>query len=273
VEYLHRDTRVDEAEERLVRVIRDVRVATDRELKVRLERDFFPWVTSRALERLLRKGVIQKIGYPGRPSRSGGTEAFYVEAGTSYDEVQDLVRRKRCIANTLRDLLTGVSEPATHAENLFYDAFIRLGFTVHGRDVTEFRGRKAQGVAGREPPNIDFVIERDGLIYGVDIKNWIRYEYDSRNEIENKVRVALSLRTVPWIIARYIDKDTIYTTVHGNKGVAYPYGTLLLPYSLRSLAQDAASLLGYPVLAVDALPQYKVEWMEKLHQDRCRIRR
>lgn len=269
-EYLH-DKRVDEAELRIIKIVEENKVVTDRELKVRLEKDFFPWVVSRGLKNLI-PSKVREVGYPGRRV-SGGTESFYVLVDTSYDDVQDLIKIKRRIANMVADVLTGVSDVSRFAEDLFEDAFSKLGFMMHGRDVSSFKGKNASGIKGKEPPNLDFVVEKDGLIYGVDVKNWIRYEYNSRQDIEQKVTVALALDVIPWIIARYVDKDMIYTNIYSKGGVAYPYISLLLPPNLRSLAEDANRYLGYPVLAVDSLPDYKVKWMEKLHQLRLKSKR
>lgn len=81
------------------------------------------------------------------------------------------------------------------------------------------------------------------------------------------MRVAKELRVVPFILARYVDQDILYNEIYLKKGLAYRYEELLLPRVYSSLAEDARKLLGYPVLAVDVLPDYKVNWLEKLHLD------
>jgi len=124
----------------------------------------------------------------------------------------------------------------------------------------------------KRPPNLDFVIERDHVIYGVDIKNWIKYEYNTRYAVISKVFLALQLKIVPFIITRYIDKDTIYREVIKRGGICYPYRTLLIPPTFDSLATQAVSLLGYPVSAVGTLPKYKREWINTLHLKFCQGR-
>jgi len=44
---------------------------------------------------------------------------------------------------------------------------------------------------------------------GVDIKNWIKFEFATRDEIVKKVNCALELDVVPFMIARYVDRETI----------------------------------------------------------------
>ena len=80
-----------------------------------------------------------------------------------------------------------------------------------------------------------------------------------------KVELAIQLGIVPFIIARYVDRDTIYKEIIEKKGLCYPYQMLLVPTSYESLAREANALLGYPILAVDSLPSYKVKFLQKLH--------
>lgn len=56
------DARVEEAKEEILKLLERVPVVTDRELKVRLEKQFFPWVTGRALS-LLLNSEVEKHGY------------------------------------------------------------------------------------------------------------------------------------------------------------------------------------------------------------------
>jgi len=251
------DPRVAEAMPRISEILGEVSVATDRELKVRLEKTFFPWVVGRALGVLINDEVVEKVGYPGR-RRIVGTDvvSFYVLSGTNYDSVKDLIKKKKDVSEGVANVLTGVSPAGAHAEDLFEHAFLSLGFKFHGRDVSEFSGRKVHGVSGKEPPNVDFVFERDGLLYGVDVKNWIRYEWDTRDDVNMKVRVARQLGLVPFIIARYVDEDIAYNAVIKRGGIVYRYGDLLVPSLYESLARAARETLGYPMLAIDALPDY-----------------
>jgi len=126
---------------------------------------------------------------------------------------------------------------------------------------------KSLGKKGKLPPNLDFIIEKDKIVYGVDIKNWIKYEYETRREVISKVRIALKLGIFPFIIARYVDKDTIYTEIIKKGGICYYFKTLLFPISFSGLAKEANEVLGYPTLAADFLPNHKIEWIKKLHKD------
>lgn len=247
-------------------IIAQQKVVTDREVKVRLEDKFFPWVTGRALDTMERDGVIRRVGYVGRRTVRGRVpEVFYAPYGMEYERIVGTIIQKRRVTRDINAILTAHAPAGTHAEDLFEETFEALGFKIHGRDVSEFKGRHVLGVQGKQPPNLDFVIERDRVVYGVDVKNWIKYEYNTRHAVISKVLLALQLKIVPFIIARYVDKDTIYRRVIEKGGICYPYRTLLVPPIFDSLATQAGSLMGYPILAVGTLPKYKVDWINTLH--------
>lgn len=252
----------------ILNVIESVQVVTERELKIRLEKQFFPWMVGRVLGSLIRSKSVCKYGYPGRRKLGrGAPQYFYMLSETRYDDVMALMQQKRLVTTLVNAQLTAESVGGLHAENLFEDALEAGNFRIVGRDVSEYRGRQLRGVEGKEPPNLDFVAARDGVEYGIDIKNWLYYEVETVEEVKRKVSFAVELNLVPWVIARYIDKDTIYKEVYRKGGIVYPYGRLLLPAALESLAVRARTLLGYPVFAVDVLPEYVVSWLSKLHVD------
>jgi len=260
-----RDEYAENAMAAIEEVIATQRVVTDRELKVRLEDKFFPWVTGRALASMVERGQIVKIGLPGRRRRRV-TKDFYTLPDFDYDDIVGEMQEKRSVSTEVNAMLTGHAPATFFAEDLFERAFNSLGFDIVARDASEYKGRKVIAVKGKEPPNLDFILERDRVVYGVDVKNWIRYEYNTRDEVIFKVGLALQLQIVPFIIARYVDKDAIYTEIILKGGICYPYKTLLFSPSFVSLARRANSLLGYPTIALDRLPPFKVERIDFLHK-------
>jgi len=264
--YGEADRDVAEAKPFIEDIITQQKVVTDRELKVRLEDRFFPWVTGRALNVMESEGTITRVRYPGR-KRKGAPESFHAVAGVRRSQIDGVAKDKMEVSRDINAILTRHAPAGAHAEDLFEQAFSSLGFDILARDASEYGGRHVSGVEGKEPPNLDFIVERDQVVYGVDIKNWIRYEYGTRAEVVSKVNLAVELGVVPFIIARYVDKDMIYRGIIERGGICYLFRTLLVPPSFDSLATRAGQLLGYPVLAVDWLPRYKVMWLDTLHRD------
>jgi len=259
-----RDEYAEDAMSAIEEIIATQRVVTDRELKARLEDKFFPWVTGRALSSMVESGQVLKIGYPGRRKRNVAKD-FYTLPDFDYNDIRGELEDKRQVSAEVNAMLTGQAPATFFAEDLFERAFNSLGFTIIDRDASEYKGRKVSAVRGKEPPNLDFIVERDKLVYGVDVKNWIRYEFDTRDEVIFKVGLALQLHITPFMIARYVDKDTIYKEVILKGGICYPFRTLLFSPNFASLALKANSLLGYPVMALDRLPPFKVKHIGFLH--------
>ena len=210
-------------------LIRTLKVATDREIKVRLEGEAFPgpprpfpWVTGLAIEALVRDKILEDHGYRGRRRIGKGVPTkFYALAGTSYAEIEPVIQQKRRVSADIINVLMGEAPASYHAEDLFLEALeFRLRFINHGRNKSEFRGKVVSGIEGKKPPDLDFIVERDGVIYGVDVKNWIRYEYKK----------------------------------------------LLLPPTMRSLARDANKILGYPILTTNSLPSSMIQKIEDIHR-------
>jgi hypothetical protein len=262
---LEQDKYTENALDPIEEIVATQRVVTEREVKVRLEDKFFPWVTGRALKLLVETGRVVKQGLSGRRGRIE-TKNFYSLPDFKYDEIVGEMREKRGVSKEVNSLLTGHAAATYFAEDLFERAFASLGFEIVDRDASEYKGRKVTAVSGKEPPNLDFILERDKVTYGADVKNWIRFEAGTRNEVISKVNLALQLKIVPFIVARYVDKSTIYNAIIMKGGICYPYRTLIFSPDFDSLARKANQLLGYPVLALDRLPTYKLERIESLHK-------
>jgi len=172
------DEDIEKVKPLIEEIIAQQKVVTDRELKVRLEDTFFPWVVGRALIAMEKEGIVRRVGYAGRRMK-GIPESFFTLSHFKYSEIVGIIMEKRDVSRDINAILTRRSPAGEHAEELFRKAFESLNFKIHKRDASEFRGRSVKGVKGKEPPNLDFIVERDGVVYGVDIKNWIRYEYET----------------------------------------------------------------------------------------------
>jgi hypothetical protein len=214
---------------------------------------------------LIGEGRVLRVGYPGRRRRTY-TKDFYTLPDFKYDDILGQIEQKRRVSAEVNAMLTGHAPATFFAEDLFERAFNSLGFEILDRDASQYKGKKVQSVEGKEPPNLDFILTRDSIVYGVDIKNWIRYEYNTREEVISKTSLALQLGITPFIIARYVDKDTMYTQVIVKGGLCYPFRTLLFSPDYSSVADLANSVLGYPTVAMERLPKHKVDWVAKLHR-------
>jgi len=121
------DEDVEKAKPFIEDIILQQKVVTDRELKVRLESMFFPWIVGRALDAMEQDGMIQSVGYVGRTARRMRVpEYFFVPYGTSYDSVVGIVNEKRQVTRDINAILTAHAPAGFHAEHLFENAFLSL---------------------------------------------------------------------------------------------------------------------------------------------------
>ena len=262
------------AYEEIPRIIKELKVVTEREIKVRLEGEpfpgppgIFPWTTGYALALLIREKVLKKHGYVGRRRVGKGVpEKFFSLCKTPYSKIVELIEIKRRISADVNNKLTGQAPASIHAEELFREAFENLGFEILDRDVSKLNGERVVGIPGKKTPNLDFAIKRDGIKYGVDIKNWMRYEKNTRNEVDLKIVAAEQLKIVPFIIPRYIDRQWVNKIIYEKNGVVCEYKQLIFPSSQRSLAEDAKKYLGYPIVATDTPPRDLIDKIEDIHR-------
>lgn len=140
------DQDVENAEPEVKKIILQEKVVTGREIKVRLERKFFPWIVGRTLKAMENEGIIRKVGYMGRRSLSKRIPKwFYIPCDEKYEDVVGIIEKKRRITIGVNALLTAHAPATFHAEDLFEAAFTSLGFKIHGRNRSWFRDRVVEG--------------------------------------------------------------------------------------------------------------------------------
>lgn len=177
------DPRQEEAFSWLGRFFSDHReeVFFSRQLEVQNEGDWFHWVTNRALRELQAAKIVNAER---RPLRNGGSIALIWHRGYRY-------HRRR--ATEVVRLVEEYADPniggalGLHGESMVLEGFARSQFVMRGRNTREFNGREWM----RTDHNVDFIFERDGRAYGVEVKNTLGYmDYE---ELQVKLRYASTL--------------------------------------------------------------------------------
>lgn len=136
-----------------------------RQIEVQNEAKYFHWVTNRALAELKEEGLIQSEV---RKLNWGGMLTLYWHKSYRYP------RRKS--AGIVR-LVEEYSSPqiggnlGLHGEIMVLEGFSRYQFVRLARNVNEYDGKKWE----KTGHNLDFIFERDGIAYGLEIKNTLGY--------------------------------------------------------------------------------------------------
>jgi hypothetical protein len=235
------------------------RVFTSRQVEVAFEDRFFHWITHRALKALAEEGTIvfeQKTLSYGAPINLGWHRSNRYTR-RQVKEVMALVEQyshpefTAALGNT--------------AELLVSDGFGRFGFVQRGRNAREFGGKRWV----KTEHNMDFLFERDGRVYGVEVKNTLPYIRD--DELATKLELCAYLNLVPVFVVRAMPKIWIQDVARRG-GFTLLLKHHLYPLSHRALAGEVKSRLGLPADAPKALydgtMQRFVSWHERQSEPR-----
>src|SRR5438067_1640673 len=210
------------------------RVFFSRQLEVQNENEYFHWITNRAIHDLEAEGSIN-------------SEWRKLSTGTSIKLVWHRSYRfyKRS-ANQLVALVEEYSAPniggslGLHGETMVLEGFARSQFLMIGRDTSEYHDRK--WIESKH--NLDFVFERDGRVYGVEVKNTLGYM--DREEFLLKIRLCKHIGITPVFVCRFLPKTWIFELKElGGFSLILKYQ--LYPWTHKALAKRVKEGLGLPV--------------------------
>ena len=197
------------------------------QLEVIFEDDYFHWVTSRALSELAAEGhiAVEREKLP-----RIGTIMLYHATTHRYwrRQAQDVIA-----------LVSQFSAPAFTAglgaqgELMFEAALPTVGFLPTARKVKAYNGKEWK----ETEHDLDRVFERDGIAYGAEIKNTLKYI--PRHELTVKTKMCQHLGLRPLFIVRAAAKSYVnevrllggFTLVF--KYQLYPFGQSLCRPSAR----------------------------------------
>jgi hypothetical protein len=249
-----RDSKVDEARAALMERFfpADSRnVYYGRQLEVALETEFFHWITKKALNELAAERRINLA-----VEQTGTHRAhFYWPLGHRYP--------RRQIRKTLALIAEFSSPNFTRAvgvtgEQLIDAGFARIGFRIRQHKVREVNGLRWESTNH----DLDRLVDRDRILYGVEIKNQLGYI--DQTEFEIKLDMCRFFRVRPMFVARMMPKSYIHR-VNRAGGFALLTGFQHYPLLSDDLAARVREGLGLPVRIVRELPDTTLSRFEKWH--------
>lgn len=223
-----------------------------RQLEVMHERDYFHWITNRAIRSLEAEGLIR-------------SEWRKLKTGTSIKLIWHKENRfyKRS-AKRLVSLVDEYSDPnigaslGLHGEMMVLEGFARSQFVMRGRSSREHAGK----VWTQTDHDLDFIFERDGIGYGVEVKNTLGY-MDSK-EFLLKIALSSCLGLRPVFVCRMLPKSWIFE-LQRKGGFALILKYQLYPWAHNELARRVARELRLPVDAPRALEDGTMKRFLKWH--------
>ena len=248
------DPRVDEAAVKLLGFIEGNpdEVFYEMQLEVIFEGDYFHWITTKALAHLRD---ARKIGSSLEVLKEVGRIRFYFHIKNRY------WKRK---AAEIKKLVEQFSEPAfTRAlgnqGELLVDAGLpSVGFLPKARDANQSDGRQWT----ETKHNLDRIFEKDGVLYGTEIKN--RLSYISQDELYTKLKMCEALRLKPLFIARWMPKSYVYE-LFKRGGFALLMKFQFYPFGSESFAATVRGRLNLPVDCPRRLEDGTLQRLLKFH--------
>ncbi len=248
------DEREIEANDRLRRffdINRD-HVFFSRQLEVINEQEYFHWITNRAIRSLEAEGLIRSEW---RKLRTG--TAIKLVWHKSY-------RFQKRSAKKLIALVEEYSDPnigaalGLHGETMVLEGFARTQFLMRGRHAREYKDR----LWTESNHDLDFIFERDGIAYGIEVKNTLGYMDLKEFLLKTKLCAWLGIR--PVFVCRMLPKSWIYDLRQAG-GFALILKYQLYPWTHQELARKVARELGLPVDAPRALAEGTMARFLKWH--------
>lgn len=224
-----------------------------RQLEVRNEGKYFHWITNRALRELKDRGLVRGET---RPLKTGGAiNLLWLRSYRFY---------KRSAANLVR-LVEEYADPniggvlGLHGEAMVLEGFARSEFVMRGRNTRSFAGKTWE----ETDQNLDFIFERDGLTYGLEVKNTLGYM--DHDEFAAKIRLSHFLGIKPVFVVRMMPKTWI-NELNEAEGFALVLKYQLYPWTHKELARRVARELGLTVDAPRALAEGTMNRFLKWHE-------
>jgi hypothetical protein len=231
-----KDTAEERARARLLAHFEDnpESVFYSRQLEVIFEREYFHWVTNRALRRLVEEGRIR-------------TEERQLSTGTTIKLVwHKNFRFYKRAAEEVFKLVDYYTSAATdgalgmQGEHLVLAAFARQKFLLIAEETNTY----GDIAWDKTKHNLDFIFERDGAAFGIEVKNTLGYLDIA--EFLIKIRLCRHLGVTPIFAVRMLPETWAHALIQSG-GYAMIMGYQFYPWTHKDVANRMRDELGLPV--------------------------
>ena len=250
-----RDRHIDEAK----KVILDrylgsgTNVYYARQIEIWLEKDFFHWITKRALNEL---AASKQVGFTIERLEHHKAHFYYPS-------------RHRYPRRQIREiigLIPEFSDPTfTRAVGHYGEILVESGFARTGFRILQQKVRAVDKRSWKETNHdLDFLIERDGIRYGVEVKNQLGYI--DQTEFQTKLKMCGFWGVRPMFVSRAMPKSYIYE-VYQAGGFSMLTDNQNYPLLADELAKRVRRTLQLPVGVIQRFPNTALIRFERWHKE------
>lgn len=165
-----------------------------RQLQIIYERHFFHWVTTRALSSLVDEGEV--INEQRELSEGGVIELYWHKSNRYYKK-----KAKKLVSLVEEYIKSSREGVGRYAELLVHHAFTKNGFIPKGEHTKKINNTEWT----ESEHDLDFIFERNGIQYGVEVKNTM--SYISKQLFLTKLEICEYLNLKPLFIVRMLPKN------------------------------------------------------------------
>jgi len=228
------------------------RVYYSRQIEVIHEDRYFHWVTNRVLRKMAASGKLESER---RSLRIGTTLILYWHPSFRYykREAQKLVNIVDEYSEASNSIALG-----DHGEHLVLKGFVKFGYLVRGLETSSFNEK----IWKATDHDLDFIMEKDGIPYGVEVKN--KLSYIDKVEFDIKIKICHHLGIRPVFVNRMLPKIWI-EELRAQGGFALILKYQLYPRFLSNQAKILREQFNLPVDSPKALMDGTIQRFENWH--------
>ncbi len=254
-----RDAKVDEAKAKLLAHFEanPKGVYYEHQLEIIFERQFFHWITGKALHELTAEEKIasELMTLPGPvPIRF-----YHRKSHRAWRrQAKEILALVAAFSN--EDFSRGLGR---HGEQMVDAALPRIGFVRLAREAKTY-GDKIWVETGHD---LDRIYRYEELVFGMEIKN--RLSYMDLADIGMEIRICKHLGLIPFFVVRMFPKS-YFDFVQKQGGITLILEYQLYPHGQHRFAREVKEKLGLPV---DSPPEIFDATLERLRRAIAHLRK
>ena len=229
------------------------KVFFSRQIEVWLEDKYIHWISNKAIREMV---ATRTISSEERGLKTGARIHLLWNPRHRYYR-RDAAKVVKLVEEYANPNITGAI--GLHGETMVLEGFARHEFVMKGRNAKRFREKEWKS----SDHNMDFLFEKDGVAYGIEVKNTLGY-MDHR-EFQLKIRLCKFLGLKPVFVARMLPRTWIQEVVDEG-GFALIMKYQLYPWTHKELAKRVADEFDLPVDAPKAIEEGTMERFLKWHR-------
>lgn len=218
-----------------------------KQIEVIFEDRYDHWDVNNAVDSLVSEKFLRK-------KRSGNAH-FVFRSNVRY-YIREIKRRTKIIKAYSDPVITAAL--GNWAEKMV-EYMCRLNeFEILGRHTNEFQGKKWV----RTDENLDFIIGKDYIAYGIEVKNTLAYM--ETDEFLRKIGMCKFLGLTPlWILRNA--PEIQFNTMKANRGLILASKVQMYPYGQESLTKRIWNKMRLPVGVRSEMLQKVVNSLNSFH--------